>query len=898
MRRKTLILSSTSALLFASAVPALAQDAPAADTQTSQGTPADTGGEGEEVVIQGIRRSLQSTLAIKRDSVQQIDSIVAEDIGKLPDIAVSDTAARIAGVQVNRVGGEASGVLVRGLPDFATTYNGREIFTAETRLVALQDFPSSAITALEVYKSTTANLVEAGLAGLINVRSRRPFDYDGLEVAGSVWGVHTAEAGAVTPNGNFLISNRWETGIGDIGILVNASYTELTYLDTEPSNTDFIADPNINGQNVRLPDIARLFYRSGNRTRPSANVALQWRPNNNFEFYIEGLYQGFRNRISDRNFEVPLYGGTVTNLVLRPGTNQVSSGVVTGSPGAIFSFQGATFNKTDTYQIAAGGIYDSGPLRITADFARTDSTFTGSTESVDRTVRGGQTVVFDLERPQFSIPTLNPADPSNYFFDGLFEEAQQAKGKDFQARLDADYKIEAGPLQNIQVGVRFTDRDAHREYGNRFAGFRGRGIMQSALPLDIRSVQAGNNAIHGGFTTFLAPTYDSVRSNLTALRQFVISQGAGNFTTGTVAPFQDQLYDAAEKTYAAYAQINYKFGDFADGAIGIRAVKTELSIDGTSLVAPTGGGAAVLTPVSIDRDFTDYLPNVSLRLHLAEKVQLRLSATETRTKPTFGQLNPSANLGQVSQNPPNPSDPFANARRGGGGNPNLEPLQSRNYDASLEYYFSKSGFASAAIFRRDLKGFIQNQEFRYIDPILGPLIINGPVNSQRGRIDGAEAQLSTFLDFGFAPSFLRQFGVALNYTYVDAKTGFPANGGGFETDRIQGVSKHTYNVAGFFENEALSLRLSYNKRSKTLEFRQPRGDDLYREFGEPAGRLDFSGSINFMKNAAFFFDATNLLGDPFKVTLSSARNGAPRAEYVRFLRYEERTFTAGLRFRL
>src|SRR5687768_5812366 len=145
MRVKTLILCSSSfAILAAGGSPAWGQTE-AAGAQ-AQETPADstevTDADDETIVVTGLRQSLQSAQNLKRNSDQVIDAIVAEDIGKLPDIAVSDTAARIPGVQVERGGGEAGRVLVRGLPDFTTTYNGREIFTAETRTVALQDFPA------------------------------------------------------------------------------------------------------------------------------------------------------------------------------------------------------------------------------------------------------------------------------------------------------------------------------------------------------------------------------------------------------------------------------------------------------------------------------------------------------------------------------------------------------------------------------------------------------------------------------------------------------------------------------------------------------------------------------------------------------------------------------------
>ncbi|WP_375402010.1 TonB-dependent receptor [uncultured Sphingomonas sp.] len=893
---------------------------PATVPDTAQGTPVDAtdpvgdDAVGEDIVVTGIRASLASSQNLKRNAPQIVDAVVAEDIGKLPDIAVSDTAARIPGVQVVRLGGEAAQVLIRGLPEafFGTLYNGREIFTAERREVALQDFPSAGIAALEVFKASTANLVEPGVAGLTNVRSRRPFDFTGFELSGTVYGLHTVQAGEVTPNGNLLVSNRWDTGIGEIGLLVNGSYTELQFLDSEPSNTDFVADPVINGQRVRFPDIQRLFYRSGNRSRPSGNASLQWRPSPDLEFYAEGLYQGFRNRIDDRLIEATLFGNAASNtsygnLVLRPGTNLLESGTVTNSAGALFAVQGGTFNKTDTYQFAVGGIYDAGPLRITADLARTKSTFTGSTESVDRTLAGGQTVNFDLRTPQFSIPSFNAADPANYFFDGFYEEAQESKGDDYQARVDAEYKLESGFIRSLQVGGRYTTRDARREFGNRFAGFRGQGIPQSALPLDFRSVPSGFKGTDvQGFRTFLAQTYDSIRANRTDLRQFVRARGAAAFTDEAVAANPFETFDATLETIAGYGQVGYAVGDVLDGVVGIRAVRSTIGIDGTSFVDPTGEGAAAATPVSLDDRFTDYLPNASLRWRITPELQLRLSATQTRTLPSFAQLNPSQSLGRPGTQPPSASNPYINARVGRGGNPALQRVESNNYDASLEYFFSRAGFVSVAVFRRDVDNFIQTQTNRFIDPALGPVIITDrPINTDNGRIDGAEAQLSTFFDFDFVPEFVRSFGVQLNYTYLDAKTDFPVqNDAGAVTivrDRIQEVSKHTYNIVGLFERGPVSARVTYNKRSRYLDRRDVRGDEeggLFREFAEPAGRLDLSTNLRVTERATVFFDATNLTGDPFRVTFSSARAGAPRAEFVRFLRFDEQTFSLGLRFRI
>ncbi|MGH1557943.1 TonB-dependent receptor plug domain-containing protein [Caulobacter segnis] len=165
-------------------MPAAAQTTTKADKPAATKTADDAAVT--EVVVTGLRQSLRSAQTIKRNSDAILDAVVAEDIGKLPDNTAAETLARIAGIQVERFSDEANRVLIRGLPDVATTYNGREIFTAELRRVQLQDFPAQALAGIEVYKSGTADIVEPGLAGLINVRTRRPLDFKGRFIGGGV----------------------------------------------------------------------------------------------------------------------------------------------------------------------------------------------------------------------------------------------------------------------------------------------------------------------------------------------------------------------------------------------------------------------------------------------------------------------------------------------------------------------------------------------------------------------------------------------------------------------------------------------------------------------------------------------------------------------------------------
>jgi TonB-dependent receptor len=447
-------------------------------------------------------------------------------------------------------------------------------------------------------------------------------------------------------------------------------------------------------------------------------------------------------------------------------------------------------------------------------------------------------------------------------------------------------------LRSIQAGIRWTTRDAHREFGNRFTSFRNRGINATELPLEFEMSPPGfrGTDVQSGFRSFTTPTYRSIRENRVALRQFVIARGIeccfGTFTTEP--PEAATLFDATEDTLAGYGQVNLQFGDWIDATIGLRGVRTDVEVD--------GGAPGPIPQFNSGGRFTDWLPNASVRIRPTPELQIRLSATETRTRPTFGELNPSGTLGAPPTNCTPNNDPFTCARVGSTGNPFLQPFTSTNYDASVEYYFSRTGFAAVSVFRRDLFGFIQRQDVRITDPVLGPIIVNQPINTGKGRIDGVEAQVSSFFDF--LPSMFRGFGAQANVTYLDAETGFPNADGSFALDRIIGVSKWTYNLVGMFERGGASARVSYNKRGRFLDRRDNRGDDLYTEEAVPAGRLDLSASYTFNDKFTVFFDWTNILQDPFRVNFESGRAGATRAEYVRFLRFEETTMSLGFRFKL
>jgi TonB-dependent receptor len=864
----------------------------------------------EEIAVVGLQRSMQQAQTVKRDADQIVDTVVAQDIGKLPDVTVSDTAARIPGVQVARERGESAGqVLVRGLPDVTTTYNGREIFTAETRNVALGDFPAGGIAALDVYKATTADQIESGIAGLIDVRSRRPFDFEGFELSGALRGTYANQAGKFDPNANVLVTNRWRTGAGEVGALVNLSYTRLNYLDSARWNSGDISPNGVDedtGQQFRFPNVVGIFYGAGQRERPSVNGSVQWRPQPGLEFYLDGLWQGYHDAVSDRRLDMRLNGGSYTNVRLRPGTSDQAQSLTVENAERPFMFQGATDRLTNTYQLAVGGSYETGPWRITADVARTDSRFDLSLYSFDQEFASSPTfdVNFDVPRGpggmEFTLRDFDLSDPANYRYLGFFDRSYIAGGNDWQARTDVDLNTGLSFLPKLEAGVRFTTRGAYQENGQRYCANDdggnpdapcglAAGTPLSELPVDPRVFRSGfQGSDIQRQRAWVVPTYDSLRRNVEQLRAI---QG---FEPGT--PARLRLFEANEQTYTGYGQARYEFkvGDVrVDGVVGLRTVRTN-----TSVTSTTGSLLTGTTSHTDSGGFTDLLPNASARLRLIPGLQLRLSANQTRTRPSFEQLRPIVlNSPPPCLSEPNPA-PSCQIT-GGGGNPDLEPVRSNNYDATLEYYFLQTGMASLALFHRDLNGFVTNLDVTRDDPVYGPgrVRVNIPVNGGKGSIQGFEATVGSFADF--LPGWLSGFGAYGNLTYLADEQAFPT---GFQLElgergRIPGVSNWSYNLVAMYERETFAARLAYNYRSRwiTAYVQNPEGDGFTGEYVDGVSRLDFSGSYTPWEKVTFTFDASNILGNPFR----NFRQFTPEGDtYPRDVRYEETVYSLGVRVRI
>ncbi|MCJ2181272.1 TonB-dependent receptor [Novosphingobium sp. 1949] len=954
MQRFSLMLAAAPIALAGLAAPAFAQDqdgdakARATDESSAPSETKDTASQDltpEEIenliVVSGLRKSLETSQAIKRDSDAIVDAIVAQDIGKLPDDTAAESIARIAGVQVTRYGDEANGVLIRGLPDIATSYNGREIFTAELRRVQLQDFPAQALAGIEVYKSGTADIIEPGLAGLVNVRTRRPFDFKRMVLAGGLRGTYNDQSRKFDPSGNILFSDRWQLGDGEIGILLNATFAQSTYYNGVRYNNQSITTvspesqvtPDGLGEFV-FPYSVGLYNAGGTRRRPSGNFSVQWAPTSTFEMYVDGIFQGYRGQGYADNFNIDLrgYGDTIPqydDVVLLEGTNQVKSFTKSGGyPPEIYRSTGK--DSTNTYQLAVGAKWETGRATISTDFAWTTSRYTARNWSLDSILDEAPTVQVDFDKDggaAFSLVDYDIQDPSHYYWRGYYERLYKASGSGIQWRTDIDLDTGWDFLPKLETGFRLTDRDAALTQGSRYGWTVPLEVPLTDLPSGALSLTA--DPFRGGaqgFTQYLAPARGNIVNAHAALRQYTYEalqqlvaanpddQGYLDameaFSTEQVTLDPANRFDATEASYAAYLQGKYRFHlglVDVDGVIGLRAVNTAGRYSGTSNIcvpnADDDDCTVVKTPRSTKQNYMDFLPNASMRIKLTPELQLRLGYTKTRTRPDFSALNPALFITQNRLDPTAPVDPSLPAEPnayGSGGNPDLKPLTSTNYDVSLEYYFSKTGFVSAAVFYRKLFGFINNYTRRIEDPAYGLLEISQPLNAGQGRIKGFELNAQTFFDFLPAP--FDGLGVQGNMTYLDGKNRLPvydADAASFTYDgpfvTIPNVSKWTYNAAIFFEKYGVTSRLSYNRRSDWVNYyRQDADNGQFTGVSTRArDRLDVSVSYDLNSRFTVTADVSNILAHPFR----NYNQYAYGAYYPVDVRDEGRYFGFGLRFK-
>lgn len=833
----------------------------------------------EEIVVTGIRASLSKAMDIKRENNQVVDAIVAEDIGKFPDNNVIEAMQHITGVQVAvKVKGEGQAPVIRGSSDVVTTINGQQVFTGSGRNMSLQDIPATLVAGIEVYKSTSADMIEGGVGGLVNVKLRRPFDFDGSKIAFSAKGTYNDQSEKTDPSLSALVSNRWDTSAGEFGALLNVAYSENNYREeavwgggffpyTKTGQRDDAAFGYAPGKQlstssssayVLMRDAAGAWDRYGLTKRPAINVSLQWAPSDTLEAYLDASYQGYDGR-GNMSFLFTRTDSTQkpgTSYTYHEGTNVVKTAQTIDT--FLLTSSQASAGQTNSMQYTTGFKWDaSDDLKVTADLNYQSSTFNNESQILDLfsiaptlNVDFNQGGAVSLDYGSYDLNN-NKGVALGSYFDGR----THSTGSALAAKVDAEYKVELGAIDKFQFGVRYSSRDAYNDdVQNVICNCWATSVNDSRLN-GILDYTPGN--FMQGDVNFsrqwLTPSIDWLlnRDNQSTMRLVTgIKDWSGNKGYTMVPDFDPtRHFDITENTTAFYGQFHYEFdlaGKAVDGLVGARLISTSSDLHGYDVNQVT----KVATPLDINSDDNEVLPNISARIQLSDDLVGRFNASKTLTRPAFADLNPAMSTrepiaGQIQQG------------TGSGGNPNLVPYVSTNMDVALEWYFAQDSSLTATVFKRN---FDDTVLFKTRTVMKGniPYVLSAPENAGKSDYTGYEIGFQYFPEN--LPSVLQGLGLQSSYTYID----------GTLTDKLTGaetilpsVSKNSYSFAVSYEKDAFSARVSYVYRDGYKSGENTCCSMPINIMANDYGSTDVSMSYDITSDIVLTLDATNILGNNF-----------------------------------
>lgn len=885
-------------------------------------TEAKTATANSDIIVVGVRQSIASSLVRKRESKNVVDSVVAEDAGKLPDNNVPEAIARVPGVNITRGEGQGGDVTIRGLQGIQTTINGNDVPVGDNRNLSLSDIPAELIKSIDVYKSRDASQPEGGVGGTVNIELRRPLDLKrGITAAGSIRGLYDDRTKKASPYGSLLIGGNFDTGIGDIGFLLNGSYTKTFWNESFVTNESpsFLfgaaqaALPEANRDTALAPYRIQYGVSTGERTQRALSGALQWRPSSELTLVLEGQYFGSRSQSRfdglDLQTGLPdpipsnvqfLPSGAIRSYTLTrvaraadadvPGSKAEVLGPQSSLPGGNLANQNRGTEKTYI------GTFEAhwAPKGVRLDFNLQYQRNRSSEFAVDSYLRflNAQQAVVDFVSPsvpgggpRFDFVGVNESDPSQLVIDRFTDRYNRFRSDLYIGSLDAEIDVDKdGFFRTFKMGTRYQKRDDARAYGYRDAIWSegNRPALSAFQGLETRIATPAIRGVENlSWATIdsdrLYDNWNAIRPQVIALSPIKGGPGSGASTADFYtpgSPFSDrgQIGVFKENIFAIYGMGNFAFnvGFPVDGFAGVRYVNTwglaggtryDLLplLDDTGKPIPNSCCREILHDESAPGNFVDILPSAGLTWHFSGKLQLRTTYNLNIQRPNFYALR---NFIVVNQSNPN-DNVFA-------GNPDLKPFRDNNYNAVLEWYPRAGSAITLGAFYKKQSGFI------YYTAALQPVVqLGGQIrrvfkerNAGPGEVFGLESSITT--PFFFLPGALRNFGISLNGTFIptatldvpdEEQTSFIRTPASF-------TPRYTTNAVLFYDSKKVSARVAYNWRSATRTNIDVINPGWVQE-GLPTQRLDAAFNYTPLRFVTFSIEGTNLLrnNDRFRYAL-------------------------------
>ncbi|WP_442678589.1 TonB-dependent receptor [Sphingomonas sp. ASY06-1R] len=813
----------TTAAVAAPGMGATAQDG-AAGTSTDAADPA-------EIIVTGFRSSLRAALDLKRNTVNLTESVLAEDMAKMPDLNLSESIQRVPGVAISREGGEGRNITLRGFaPDFTrTTLNGMEVpastdgldsggFTVNSsRGFDFNVFASELFNRIDVQKTQRASVEEGGIAGSIDLYSGRPFDRPGLHLVASGQGSYNSVTRKVDPRAAFLFSDTFADD--KLGILLSAAYSKRTVyqegrssvLWTSPFiNGDSWADtnPKVTGTPqacgaanpldcLWAPRLPRADFFGNNQKRLGLSGALQFRPDDRLTLTASALFSRLDNDRNNYNsMEWLLTHGPAGNFVGQtPLSFTVSPNgkeLIAASFNDVTSwYENRRQSSRSTFQQYVGNV----DYKITDQLSfagligkARDSANRDELRFYARSIPHPYSYDYSASRdePQVNFGSYDPNDADNYVdaltsanrLNSILKDNFTAKG-DLTFR-EGNLIVKAGAVFNRRL-VRYGEAAGTNPTLT--------GISAYMKPFPIPHF--GSGVIDGGLPTFAVIDFDAIDKAGLIPNQYVDNIGAD--------------WQVIERTKGGYIELNNSF------PLGTMTLRLNA---GARYVGTTVSSSATLanSPVRVKHDYNNFLPSANAVLEFTPDVLVRAAYGRSLTRPSLSALNIAGPVfGYDTRTVSNLGNPF------------LKPYLSNDYDLNFEWYFAKGGLLSAGVFYKDIISSLTTSivtqkvpeqywaaiyaDPRYnaayqADPATVPYTFTTAVNTPDGnRVKGVE--LTANVPFSIISDRLSAVGIASNYTYVHARD-------------TTGLSPNSYNLTVYYDTGSCGIRASLNHRDSYL----------------------------------------------------------------------------------
>lgn len=815
----------------------------------------------EKFVIEGSLVGSARAINQQRSATALTSIVAADEIGRFPDQNAAESLQRLPGVALYRDQGEGRFVDLRGLNYIYTsvTLNGAKVASPEVgnRAIALDVVPADSLASLEVAKVNTPDRDGEGLGGTVNIKTRSPFDATGLAVHANAQAIYSRLADAF--GSKFDASASQLFAGGKAGLLVSATWQEREFGSNNFEINDgwtLRAPPGGGTPVFFLQDLAFRDYEI-KRTRYGATAALEFRPDETLSLAFQATYNRFTDAENRHVVFLPFVRGTAVTAL------DASSATITGVDRARRDLRNREKDQ-DLRAFTASLTKRSGPWTFEARLANSRGHELKPAELLARFRRNVRDASF---RYTFSGPYavqvdqlagLTTADPAGY--NGLDRlELQREEGEETETNLglDARYDLDLAAPAYVKFGGAYRTREKESALDVTrftapatftFANLVGR--VKTAYPFGPRVPQIDPAALLAAFN-----------GNRAAF-------------TGTLLQPDSVLDDwsADEDILAGYVMGGLTFGRTKLTG-GLRVERTEFATRGNQL------RGTALTPERAARDYDNALPSLVLRHDFTPRLVGRAAVSTSLMRPAFGETAIARSVSDTD------TEVVA-------GNPRLQTLESRNFDASLEYYLPSLGVVSVAIFHKQIDNFSYQITLPPgADAAFPAYDLVTYRNGSDGKVTGLE--LAWQQQLRMLPAPFDGLGFMANTTLVNSKVTYPTRPG--ETLPFIGQSDVSGNLALTYEKGRFFARVALNWRDAHLREDEPIGADETGDFWiDDFAQLDLATAFKVNRHLELFADVSNLTNEPFRVY----QRGAGRP--ARLVQFEEYGWTAqfGVRWKL